>query len=219
MKKYEIYRYAYVDETEMIEVPDDTKFYLLGSAGIKKVTDYGVVMQNDYIAVMNYNKQLFAKLELRNQGSISMDLYNIGKKYIFIILRNVYPLSKKFPLTKEAPIIDTFYVKTRVIPKSTNKSIFDTVKEGMSEEEIKDILMPAIYYHKVNGFDVDDKNYLDVTNIVVGSQYNDDMEVMEIERNSFRIHEIFPLKTSRLKVEPSTKEEFEKRFNELIKKF
>ena len=89
----------------------------------------------------------------------------------------------------------------------------------MTEEEIKDLLMPAIYYQKVNGFDKDDKNYLDVTNIVVGSQYNTDTEVMSIERNSYRIHEIFPLNTNRLKVEPSTKEEYSKHFNELIKKF
>lgn len=219
MKKYKIYRFAYVDETEMIEVPNDTKFFLLYSTNREKVTDYGVVKQNDYIAVMNYDKELFAKLELRNQSSINMDLYNIGKKYIFIILRDVYPLSKNFPLTEEAPVIDTFYIKTRVIPKSIDKSIFGSIKEGMTEEEIKDILMPPIYYQKVNRFDNDDKNYLDVTNVVVGSQYNDDMEVMEIERNSYRIHEIFPLNTNRLKAEPSTKEEFEKHFNELIKKF
>lgn len=219
MKKYEIYRYAYVDETETIEVPDNVKFFLLHSTGLKKVTDYGVVTQNDYIAVIDYDKSMLAKLELRNESSINTEIVNAGKKYIFIILRGVYPISKNFPTTEEAPTIDTFFIKTRIINNSSNKSIFDSVKEGMTEEEIKDILMPAIYYQKVNEFDKDDKNYLDVTNVVVGSQYNTDMEVMSIERNSYKIHEIFPLNTNRLKVEPSTKEEYDKHFNELIKKF
>lgn len=220
MKKYEMYRYAYINEVEIIKVPDDVKFFLLHSTRIEKVTDYGVVTQNDYIAIIDYDKSIFTKLELQNESFVNMEIINVGKKYIFIILRDVYPISKNFPIIEEAPVIDTFYIKTRTILKSSsNKSVFNDIKEGMTEEEIKDLLMPAIYYQKVNGFDKDDKNYLDVTNIVVGSQYNTDMEVMSIERNSYRIHEIFPLNTNRLKVEPSTKEEYEKHFNELIKKF
>lgn len=216
MKRYTIYRYAYQDTVDQIFVPDETKFFLVQSWGNPKETEYGTVMPNKYLAVVPYDKKVY-KIIMNAHQSYNMEIVKLGDKYIFIILNDVYPLSKDFPLTDEAPTIDTVYLKVRGSSQTKNESKFDMDFSGMSEEEIKDVLMPTIYYQKVNGFDVYDYEKINITSIVVGNWLND-LPNYEISRNDERILEALR-NTKFIKVEPSTKEEFEEQFNKMIKNF
>lgn len=216
MKRYTIYRYAYQDTVDQIFVPDETQFFLTQSIGKPKETEYGTVMPNNYLGVVDYDKKTYTTM-MKAKQSYSMEIVNVGNKYIFIIMNDVYPLSKDFPLTETPPTIDTVYIKTRAAHQVSTNKMLDMDFSKMSEEEIKDLLMPVIYYQKINGFDVYDYSKLNITSVVMGNWVNE-LPNYEINRTDERILDV--LRNNKFfKVEPSTKEEFDVKFEDMLKKF
>lgn len=219
MKTYNIYRYAYEDEVNQITVPDDVKFHLINSFDNWKETKYGKVCQNKYLAVIPYRIQSLNVLENTENQSINMDWYDISKKYIVIILNDVYPLSEDFPLEEGLPKLNVSYIKVRAIKQHneyTNRNS-DKLKDlsKMKPLEVKDLLCPVIQYIKIHGIDKDDPNKFDVTIVHVGN-WIDDRNVSKIERESIDIEKILMSSTFE-KVEGSSKKEFEKSFGEEIR--
>lgn len=192
MKEYKIYRYAYKDTVDSIFVPDETVFFMTYSFNNPKQTEHGEVVQNRYLAVVDYNKENVKILKHKKQ-SLNLDVFYLPNKYIFIVLDNVYPLSEDFPLTNTSPSIETTYFVTRAksqVPDSS-ESLTDIINKmkGMSEVDRKNYIHPIIYYQKVNGFDKYDYEQLDVTTIVVGSWLNK-KEQLRIERDNVRITDV-----------------------------
>jgi len=210
MKTYKIYRWAYEDSIDSITVPDNAVFYEIVNFDNPKNTEYGLVTQNRYIAIVPYNKEDWKAMQEAERQSLTMSLYNISNKYVVIYLKDVYPISKDFPLT-ENMTFPVCYLKVRAIKQV--RDFYKSIKEisAMTKEDQENYLRPVISYVKINGFSKNFKDKLDVTRIDVGS-WLDERKVMRIQREDETVEETIG-ENAFIKLDKSDNTEFNASYN------
>lgn len=226
MKKYKIARYAYKNHVDYISVPDETVFYETERwEHYNEFPEFGGVSTcpAKYVAVIDYTEKTWKGIHKRNQ-SLNADFFNAGNKKIIITIKDAYPLSEDFPLSKDPSVItldEPIYIRVRAIRqinKYTQMSISE-LQEEMNKLGLNspiDLVMPVIRYIKINGFYPNNKNLLNVTQVVVGN-YVDDRKMNRVEEDRDDV-KVFLTSDRHQAIESSTKEEFEEMFNNIVEK-
>ena len=210
MKKYKIYRWAYVSQVEEVIVPNNTVFHILESSDFAKDTEYGKVSLYSYVAVIPYTVDNWKLLNDSEGQSLAIHCYNVADEHIIIVLANVFALDPEFPLSKEKWNFPVSYITLRAIHqiKNTDKSLKEILK--LSKEEQEKWFEPIFCYIKIHGVSKTTPSKLDATFIYVNS-WIENRKVLDILREDRRIEDIFK-HNNFIKPAKSSYEEFNKAF-------
>lgn len=199
MECYKIARLAYGGlEKENLIVPDGTKFFCFNSNKSKlRFENRGKVTINSYVSIIPCNEDNLDALDPDN-NTIALYTYNLSDEYIILILKDVFPL-EELKLSQTPPSIDKpIYLKQCNFKHTQDRMVTDYIKVHPMKEVIDE---------------------LDVTVVSRIGWYDERVDVNNICREYREIKSVVLSDYFREKSIASTKEEFEKNYNEVINNF
>lgn len=195
MEKYKILRFAYQNEENTVIVPYGTKFFKIDEFKTKAEWNGKKDLEScTYVAILPYSKKNWNILN-NDKQTFSLLKYNLCDEYIVLKLDQVCPL-EELPITETQPSIEhPTYCK------------WYNLRHKM-EDWCKS-------YIKVNKMESD---MFDCTIVYRKNWYNEDCEVNTISRELIETNFLIRDGLFNERTVKSSKEEFEKNFEEVLTK-
>lgn len=199
MERYKLERLAYGSlEKEELIVPDGTKFFCFNSYKSKLQSENKIkITINSYVSIIPYNEENY-NIVNKEDNTIALYVYNLSDEYIILILKDVFPL-ENLKLSEVLPSIDKpIYFKQCNFKHTPDRRFTDYIKVHPMKEVIDE---------------------LDVTVVSRIAWFDERVDVNNICREYREIKSVVLSDYFREKSIASTKEEFEKNYNEVISNF
>lgn len=194
MEKYKILRFAYTNEETFVIVPDGTKFFKIDEFKTKVEWEDKKNLTNcTYVAIVPYTKKNWKTLS-NDKQTFSLNVYNLVNEYIILRLDQIYPL-EELPITDIPPSIEhPIYCKWYNLNHKMENWCTDYIKVNSTDGE-----------------------YFDCTVVNRRGWYDEEIESNSISREMLETSNLIR-ESHKEKTVQSTKEEFNKNFEEVLSK-